>query len=314
MSENFYDILGVGKDANEADIKKAYRSLSLKYHPDRNKEPEAVEKYKKINEAYEILGDNEKKSMYDLELQGGGNPFGFPGHQQPGQADFQDINNMFNMMFSGMGHQMHGMPGGPNIRVFTNSNMPGHQQFHANFFHQIARPETIQKTVQISLEDSYNGLTIPVELNYFEINGNQQENKKDSIYINIPPGIDNNETVEIKDKGNIINGNCGGLKLIIQVNKHPYLQRKGLDLHYTHSISLKEALTGFKIEILHLNGKKIGLNNIENPNIIKPGYVKVAQGYGIKRDTTVGNLIIEFVINFPEELTEEQINQLKTIL
>ena len=57
----FYDILGVGKDANEADIKKAYRSLSLKYHPDRNKEPEAVEKYKKINEAYETLGDNEKK-------------------------------------------------------------------------------------------------------------------------------------------------------------------------------------------------------------------------------------------------------------
>ena len=85
-------------------------------------------------------------------------------------------------------------------------------------------------------------------------------------------------------------------------------------MHYTHSISLKEALTGFKIEIIHLNGKKIGLNNIENPNIIKPGYVKVAQGYGIKRDTSIGNLIIEFIINFPDELSQEQINQLKTIL
>ena len=65
--------------------------------------------------------DNEKKSMYDLQQQGGGTPFGFPGHQQPGQADFQDINNIFNMMFPGMGAQMHGMPG---LRAATATPSP----------------------------------------------------------------------------------------------------------------------------------------------------------------------------------------------
>ena len=301
---DYYNILGVEKNASEGEIKKAYRNLSLQYHPDRNKEESAIDKYKQINEAYEILGDKEKKGQYDMERQHGGNPFGHAGH--PG-ADFQDINNIFNMMFNGMqGGMPGGMPGQPNVRIFTNSQMPGSNPFHTNLFQQIQRPSKIQKKVIISLEDSYKGITVPVELSYVVVQHDEQETKTETIYITIPPGIDENESIDIRDKGNTINGMCGGIKIIIGIGSHPYFKRRGLDIHYTHSITLKEALTGFRLEIMHLSGKKIGLNNIENPNVINPGYVKIATGYGMNRENTTGNLLIEFNIHFPESLTDEQ--------
>lgn len=318
--ENYYEILGVEKNADQNEIKKAYRSLSLKYHPDRNKDESATEKYKKINQAYETLGDDDKKRQYDMERQHGGNPFMFHGGGHPGHGDFNDLNNIFNMMFQGGG--MPGMPGGihaamhghPNIRVFSTGPGGMHHQFHSGGFQQMINPEKIGKNVHITLEDAYNGITFPVDINYYEVINNQRENKNETIYINIPPGIDNNQSIEVSDKGNIINGVCGGTKIVIHVNGHPFFKRKGLDLHYYHNITLKEALTGFKLEIPHLNGKKIGLNNTDNPNIIKPGFVKIAQGYGMKRDSAVGNLLIEFNINFPEKLTSEQIETLQNCL
>lgn len=321
--ENYYDILGVEKNANSNDIKKAYRSLSLKYHPDRNKDESATETYKKINMAYETLSDDDKKRQYDMERQHGGNPFMFPGHQgHPGHGDFNDLNNIFNMMFQGGVGGMPGMPGGihatmhghPNIRVFSTGPGGVHHQFHTGGFPHMMRPEKIGKNIHISLEDAYNGITFPVDISYYEVQNNSRENKNETIYIKIPPGIDNNEGIEVSDKGNIVNGLCGGVKITINVNGHPFFKRKGLDLHYYHNISLKEALTGFKLEIPHLNGKKIGLNNTENPNIIKPGFVKVAQGYGMKRENATGNLLIEFNINFPENLTNEQIQTLQDCL
>ena len=78
---NFYEILGVGENSDENEIKKAYRNLSLKYHPDRNKTEEALEKYKLINEAYETLGDEELRKKYNHQLKHGDNPFGFPGNE-----------------------------------------------------------------------------------------------------------------------------------------------------------------------------------------------------------------------------------------
>jgi hypothetical protein len=222
------------------------------------------------------------------------------------------------MFQGGMG----GMPGGihatmhghPNIRVFSTGPGGVHHQFHTGGFPHMMRPEKIGKNIHISLEDAYNGITFPVDISYYEVQNNSRENKNETIYIKIPPGIDNNEGIEVSDKGNIVNGLCGGVKITINVNGHPFFKRKGLDLHYYHNISLKEALTGFKLEIPHLNGKKIGLNNTENPNIIKPGFVKVAQGYGMKRENATGNLLIEFNINFPEKLTNEQIQTLQDCL
>ena len=116
MSQTYYDILGISKEANEQEIKRAYRSLALKYHPDRNSDPEANETFKHINTAYETLSDLQKKNMYDNNLN---NPFanmnGDGGMSSPfggmggGFDDIGNIQNMFHMMFSG------GMQPGVNI-------------------------------------------------------------------------------------------------------------------------------------------------------------------------------------------------------
>ena len=314
---NFYQILGVDENADENEIKKAYRTLSLKYHPDRNKSEEATEKFKLINEAYETLGDNDSRKKYNFELKHGDNPFMFPGHE-----DMNDLNNIFNMMFQGMPPGMPGMPPGmppggipgmPNVRIFTHSNMPGNNP-HGNIFQQLIRPQTIQKTLTISLEDSYHGNSFPMDISYIVIENNEKQEKNETIYIQLPPGIDNNESITIQDKGNWINGNCGGIKITIQLSQHSQFERRGLDLIYRQQISLKDSLCGFSFEINHLNGKKICLTNMNKPNVIKPGYIKTAPGYGFRRDNAVGNLIIEFTINFPESLTTEQTDKLKEIL
>jgi DnaJ-class molecular chaperone len=120
-----YDILQISKEANETEIKRAYRSLSLQWHPDRNPAPKAQAKFQEINEAYETLSDPSKKEMYDAELNG----VFFRTSSMNESSDMADINNIINMMFGGgfghpmMGNPMHGF-GGPNIHVFQASG-PG---------------------------------------------------------------------------------------------------------------------------------------------------------------------------------------------
>jgi DnaJ family protein B protein 4 len=306
-----YDTLGVSKDASDSELKKAYRALSLKYHPDRNSDAESTTKFQEINEAYETLSDENKRAQYDMELAGGMGGMG---------ADFSDINNIFNMMFGqsmggfpGMGQGMAGFPGGPNIRVF-HSGGPG-INIHSQMFHQIHKPEPIIKQIQVTLEQSYTGINIPIDIERFNIENNIRSVEKETLYLNVPQGIDNNETIVLGDKGHCINGQVRGeVRIQIQLINNTQFRRQGTDLVYSKKISLKEALCGFVFEIDHLSGKRLALNNIHNPTVIKPNFKKMVQGMGMTRDNSTGNLIIEFEIEFPESLTAEQIAGIQGIL
>ena len=161
MSESFYNILGVSETASKDDIKKAYRSLSLKLHPDRNPNNlEAVGKFQKINEAYETLGDEEKKAEYDMmnknpflrmATQGGGQNMGMP---------FQDMDDIFSALFGGALGSMPGMsfggPNGPKIQIFRGGVGVPHMQMQ--------KPTPIMKTVTINMEQVLMGGTIPVDI------------------------------------------------------------------------------------------------------------------------------------------------------
>ena len=313
---NHYEVLGVSDDASETDIKKAYRSMSLKYHPDRNSSEEAITKIQQINEAYEILSDQNKRNQYDMELAGGIPGFGMPGmpfSHMNSMNEFNDINNIFNMMFGGGGIPGMGGGGGPNIRVF-HSGGPG-INIHTQMFHQIQKPDPIVKQIQITLEQSFTGVNMPIDIERFNIDNNVRTVEKETIYLNIPTGIDNNETIVLGDKGHCINGKVRG-EVRIQVNliNNTQFKRQGLDLIYNKKISLKEALCGFVFEIEHLNGKRLALNNIHNPTVIKPNFKKMVQGMGMTRENSTGNLIIEFDLDFPESFTSEQIESLRNIL
>jgi DnaJ-class molecular chaperone len=316
---NHYEVLGVNSDASEQEIRKSYRNLSLKYHPDRNSDPEAGIKFREINEANEILSDPQRRQQYDHELKFGNRTM---------EDELGDINNIINMMFGGgipgmPGFGMGGiringmnMRGAPNIHVFHNGQQTMFDPFE-QMFQQMQTPEPLVKNIQITFEQSYTGGNISIDVERFLISNNVRSTQIETVQITIPRGVQHNEVLIIKNKGNCIHDSKGDLKIVFEIINNTIFVRNGLDLYVKKNISLKESLCGFVMEIPHLNGKKISMNNITNHSIIKPGFKKVIPNLGmIKEDQyqMTGNLIIEFNIDFPESISPENIEILKNIL
>jgi DnaJ-class molecular chaperone len=287
-----YEVLGVSKDASEDTIKRAYRKLSLQYHPDRNSSPEASAKFQSINEANEILSDPQKRRMYDM---GGGNG-GF-GMMPPGfAAEFHDMTDLFSTIFGGgVGIRMGGMP-------------PGFHTVGGNLFQQLQKPPPIIRNLSLTLEQAYLGGSFPVEITKWNIVNNVKTEETQTMYVNVPCGIDDNEMLLMRDAGNSINDTIkGDIKFSIQIAPNPDFKRNGLDLIYSKTITLKEALCGFTFDLKHINRKTIAFKNNTNTTIIKPGFKKIIPEMGMKRDNHTGNLIIAFEVDFPSQLTDAQI-------
>ena len=314
---NYYDILGVSKDASEQEIKKAYRTLSLEFHPDRNPSAEATEKFQQIGEAYETLSDPQKKEEYDFEQEHGhgrgqGFPFGQGGHPF-GNMGGHDIHDIFNMMFSGGGGGFPGggFPGGgfpgmgPNIRIFHNG-IP-----------VVQKPSPIQKELSITLEQAFTGIpSVQIKFDRVVVVQQIQSSEEETIILNIPAGIADGETIVLQEKGHVIQDKVkGDLHLLIKIQIHKEFSRNGMDLIYRKTLTLKEALCGFSLEIPHLSGKMLRISHSATSHVIKPNEKKPIPGYGmVKNGQTTGNLIIDFDISFPDKLTEEQIKGLQNIL
>ena len=334
--ESFYDILEVTENASFDDIKKAYRKLSLKYHPDKNNNSsDSQAKFQKIGEAYETLSDKDKKRQYDMmrnnpfaKMMGNGfSPFGFPGQNQgPGQGQGNDpIEELFSNLF-GFGPNMNmnmnmnmngqGDPfftetmGGPNIRIFRHG--PGATPF--NIQQSLQKPTPIIKNITIPIAQVLTSSTFPVEIERWNIENGTKVFEKETIYVNIPQGIDDNEIIIIRDKGNTLNENIkGDIKLFVKIENNTDLKRNGLDLILEKKIKLKEALCGFAFELKYINGKIYTINN-NIGNIIPPNHRKIINNMGLTREGCTGNLIIVFDIEFPEKLPIETIQILKDLI
>ena len=308
-----YDILGIDKNATQTDIKKAYRSLSLKWHPDKNNNSEeSCEKFKQISEAYQTLGDTEKRNEYDNKDKMNNHPFfrtnsnfnmngGFPGMNH---SNIFDMFNMFDANFPGFMNN-----GGPNIRIFRNGVQ----------VNPINRPEDITITVSLTLEECYNEIkkTVEVERCIIDLNNNSKKTEKEILPVNFPRGLDNKDVIVIENKGNIMRHQSinmiSNLKIEISIKPHDKFSRNGIDLILNHKITLKEALCGFSFELEHINGNSYTINN-KNGNIITPNYSKEINNLGILKNNKCGKLIIQFSIDFPSQLTEKQIELLKEVL
>jgi DnaJ-class molecular chaperone len=323
---DYYSILGVNKSASTEEIKKSYRKKSLEYHPDR---PTGnSEKFKKISEAYETLGDNQKRQMYDMQREnpfmGGGGFPGFAGHQQAGSPD-----DIFKMFFGGGGPDMfgHGGPnifgaGGPGIRVSMNRNPMG-QRVHifrnGQPVHIPQKPDNLEKKIEIDIKQSYFGGKVPLEIERTIINYNERRKEKETIYVDIPIGIDNNEIITIKEKGNVLNDEKGDIKLSIRVVNKTDFKREGMNLVYEKQISLKESLVGFTFNIKHLSGKDYTINN-NTGKVVTNTHMNVIKNMGMRREQKhpasplVGDLIIKFKVLYPDTITDEQRNALSEIL
>ena len=312
--ENHYKTLEISEDANADEIKKAYRKLSLKWHPDKNPgKPEAVDTFQKIGGAFEILGDPQKKASYDAMRN---NPFmkmsGMGGDS--GEMPFHNMDDLFaNLFFGGMGMPGGGMPGGfpfppgANIHVFRNGAPINIQS--------LQKPTPIIHNVCINMEQVLNGASVPLEIERWILENGNKVFEKQTIYINIPKGSDDNEIIMLREVGNVASEQCkGDIKIFIKVENDSGFKRNGLDLILEKKVSLKEALCGFSFDMKYINGKNYSINN-QSGNIIVPEYQKLIPGMGLSREGhTTGNLIIHFKVQFPEKLTNEQIDKLRDVL
>lgn len=228
--KSLYDTLEVAQGASADEIKKAYRKLARKYHPDINKTPEAEEKFKEINGAYEILSDEEKRKKYDMygdDMFGGQSFHDFRSSQGAG-VDFEDIlRNIF-----GGGGGFGGFSGGQRGGGFG-----GFGGFSGGM------DLDINATVTIPFDVAVLGGSQHISLN------------NDGFDIKIPAGINDGETLRIKGKGKNYQGQKGDLLLKVSIAKNPDYEREGDDLTKGFDISLKTAIFGGKVSIDTLDGE-----------------------------------------------------------
>ena len=330
MSDDLYKVLELPETATIDEIKKSYRRLSLLHHPDRNgNSTDSVAKFQKISDAYETLGDADKKQEYDMtrnnpfiKMMSGhnhGNPFGQGspfGQGNPfGHGQMDDIlAGLFGLNMNqgnpfGPFGQGHPFGQGQNIRVFHNG-MPVNLNINQQ---QNQKPQPVTSTITVPIDKILTGTTVPIDIERWIIENNNKVFEHETIYVTVPKGMDEGELIVLKDKGHIVNENCkGDVKVIVKIENTTDFQRQGLDLILQKTISIKEALCGFSFELKYITGKTYTINNNAG-NIIPNGYRKVIPNMGFTRDEHTGNLIILFDVKFPEKLSQDAINALKII-
>ncbi|WP_274571816.1 molecular chaperone DnaJ [Neisseria leonii] len=339
-NRDFYETLGVARSAGDDEIKKAYRKLAMKYHPDRNQgDAEAENKFKEVQKAYDILSDKEKRAAYDQyghagvdpNAMGGGGFGGFGGGAQG--FDFGDI---FSQMFGGAA-------GG------------GRQQSYQG--------ADLQYAVEITLEEAAAGVkkritvptydecdvchgsgakpgtsastcstcrgsgTVHVRQAIFQMqqtcpacHGSGKEIKEPcvkcrgegrvktskTVEVNIPAGIDDGQRIRLSGEGEpgLRGAPAGDLYVVVQVKAHRTFERNGLDLHCELPISFAVAALGGEVEVPTLNGK-VKLNI---PKETQTGRRMRVKGKGIKslRSSAVGDLYCHVVVETPVNLTDRQ--------
>lgn len=325
QSQTYYEVLDVPKNASHEEIKKMYRKLSLMYHPDKTQgDPIKTELFTKIKEAYDTLGDRKKRDDYDhsLDFQQNGMSHMFNGNtcdRHNGMTHmfhvntFDGQNGMFrenlninpediisqlfiNGMFPGMGGMggINGM-GGVNVRTFH------------------MKPHPIVKTITITLQLSYTGGTIPIEIERVVVENGIQINEIETVYVTIEKGIDNDEMIVLEGKGHNTHNLKGDVKIIVKIENTTEYERCGMDLKLTKKISLKDALTGFQFALKHLNGNTYNINNSKG-NVISHNFNKKIPEMGMVRGEHTGDMIITFEIIFPEKLEVDVINKLSELL
>jgi len=295
---SYYDCLGISKNATSDEIKKAFRKKSLICHPD--KHTGNAEEFKKINEAYQTLSDEHKKRVYDLRQSGsvGGSNNGF---------NPQNMNEVMSMFFQ------NGFNGRPSNGFNMHSNN-GFKVFYDDRRVKKQNPAII-KRVSISLQQSYSGGVLSLEIDRWINIDNVKTSEKENIYVKFPRGIDNNEIILLKGKGHHYEqAEPGDIKVVFIIKNDTQFIRKGVDLIYNKLISLKEALTGLEMDIDHINGKKYKVDTVKNFCIINDNTNTNLPNLGMTRENITGKLIINFKVEFPKTISMEDRDKLKDCL
>jgi len=315
MAKDYYQVLGVDKKASQEEIKKAYRKLALKHHPDRNKEDKsAEEKFKEVGEAYAVLSDPNKRKEYDT--------FGSQGFRQRySQEDIykgSDLNDIlremglggdfFGRIFGGGGGR--GAAGGPGFRTYTfNSGGPRPDMGGMGFdFGQAygdagmggpARGTDLVYELPVTLEEVFHGATKMVSYR----RGNQVER----VSVKVPPGIATGKKLRLAGKGEpgAPGAPAGDLFIRVRVLDHPQLRRDGDDLEMTRDVPFSQAALGASLEVTTLEGKTL---TVRVPKGTQNGARLRLRGQGLPHfhGAERGDLYVKVNVVVPERLTKRQ--------
>lgn len=277
MAKDYYELLGVKKDASQDEIKKAFRKLAQKLHPDKPGGDE--KKFKEINEAYSVLGNAEKRKQYDTfgsnfqNTAGGGGFSGFEGF------DFSQFTGNFN---------------GQNVD-FDLGDIFG--QFFGGRMRRTPKGQSIQIDTTITFKESVFGVTKTVS--FYK----KRDSKKYEVTIDIPPGIEDRQILKVSGKGEPIEGgNPGDLLVIIHVEKHSTLRKNGYHLETEIKLKPTELILGTKKTIKGVD-RDI---EIKIPEGTLPGEIFKVKGEGVKyNQNTRGDLYIIISIDIPKKLDKK---------
>ncbi|RJP32271.1 MAG: hypothetical protein C4547_14135 [Phycisphaerales bacterium] len=244
--EDYYKILGVSKDADDATIRRAYRRLAKQYHPDRNSSPDAVRKFKEVQEAHAVLSDPEKRKQYDRfgRAAVGGVSSGPRGERVytwggESQINMDDLEDLF-AAFGGRG-------GGNRASIFDQifgGRGRGPSQEPAQ------RGQDLEQTVDLTFDQALHGASVSVTLH------DGGSGRRQTLDVKIPPGVADGQKIRLRGKGQpgAGGGPPGDLHLICRVEPHPVFGRHGDDIHCTVDVSVTDAVLGGRIEVPTLEG------------------------------------------------------------
>uniref|UniRef100_A0A8C9ZEH4 DnaJ homolog subfamily B member 11 n=1 Tax=Sander lucioperca TaxID=283035 RepID=A0A8C9ZEH4_SANLU len=309
---DFYQILGVSKSASIRDIKKAYRKLALQLHPDRNPDdPKAQDKFADLGAAYEVLSDEEKRKQYDTYGEDGLKE----GHHGSHNDIFSSFFGDFGFMFGGNRQQQdRNIPRGNDITLDLEVTL---EEVYSGNFVEVVRVKPVAKEApgkrkcncRQEMRTTQLGpgrFQMTQEMVCDECPNVKLVNEERTLEVEIEQGVrDEMEYPFIGEGEPHIDGEPGDLRFRIKVLKHPLFERRGDDLYTNVTISLVEALIGFEMDIVHLDGHKV---HIVRDKITKPGARMWKKGEGLPNFDNInirGSLIITFDVEFPQTQLDE---------
>ncbi len=335
---DYYEVIGVGRDASDEEIKRAFRKLALEYHPDRNRKVGAEERFKEINEAYQVLSDSKKRSAYDRFGHSGVNGNGSTGFE--GYENFGGFGDIFDAFFGGGSRtQASSAIRGADLQYamaieFEKAVFGGEEEFDIQRIevcsgcrgsrsapgsspakcancggagkvrraHQSIFGQFVQVTACATCRGEGRIITDPCPT----CSGVGRERRKRSLVVSVPAGIETGTHIRLTGEGEpgSYGGPPGDLYVSIRVNDHPIFTRQDDNLLYETSVNVAQAALGTTVTIPTLEGE----DNLEIPAGTHSGRIFRLKGKGIVNlgRSRRGDQIVTVLVKTPQKLNEEQ--------
>ncbi|MCL4459312.1 MAG: DnaJ domain-containing protein [Chloroflexi bacterium] len=296
--KDYYQILGVSRNATDKEIRQAYRKLARKYHPDLNAGDKTAEaRFKEVQEAYDVLSDPEKRAQYDRF--GEGWPYGETSRPGGFEWTFTDVGPQFDGFRFDFGR-----PGGATgdlgsifERLFETV---GHGRAAQDTMRRTQRGQDIEHHIEVTLEEAYQGTQRLIEVN---VPGSSRPRR---VEVKIPPGVQDGSRIRVAGEGyeGLAGGPRGDLYLIVSVKPHPLFERKGNDLYSEVPIPLSQAILGGEVQVPTLKGKVA----LKIPAETQNGRTFRLAGLGMPRlqGTGKGDLYVKVKVVLPTGLTPKE--------